>query len=72
MTATMIPNYFRLASTVWFGANVTVLPGVTIGDHTVIGAGSVITGDLPPNVVAAGSPCRPLRQLLLEPQQKTT
>ena len=47
----------------WFGASVTVLPGVTIGDGAVIGAGSVVTRDIPANVVAAGAPCRPLRPI---------
>lgn len=45
----------------WLGAGVIVLPGVTIGDNTVIGAGSVVTRDLPGNVVAVGNPCRVLR-----------
>lgn len=48
---------------VWLGANVTVLPGVTIGDEAVIGAGSVVTHDIPPGVVAAGNPCRVLRSI---------
>lgn len=47
----------------WLGANVTVLPGVTIGDNTVVGAGSVVTKDLPANVVAVGNPCRVLREI---------
>lgn len=47
----------------WLGAGVIVLPGVTIGDHTVVGAGSVVTKDLPANVVAAGTPCRVLREI---------
>lgn len=47
----------------WLGAGVIVLPGVTIGDNTVVGAGSVVTKDLPPNVVAVGNPCRVLRQI---------
>ena len=47
----------------WIGANVVVLPGVTIGDGTVIGAGSVVTKDIPANVVAVGNPCRVLRQI---------
>ena len=47
----------------WLGANVTVLPGITIGDNTVIGAGSVVTKDLPANVVAVGNPCRVLREI---------
>ena len=45
------------------GAGVIVLPGVTIGDNTVVGAGSVVTRDLPANVVAVGNPCRVLRPL---------
>lgn len=40
-----------------------VLPGVTIGDNTVIGAGSVVTKDIPSNVVAVGNPCRVLREI---------
>ena len=40
-----------------------VLPGITIGDNTVIGAGSVVTKDLPANVVAVGNPCRVLREI---------
>ena len=47
----------------WLGAGVIVLPGVTIGDNTVIGAGSVVTKDLPSNVVAVGNPCRVLREI---------
>ena len=47
----------------WLGAGVIVVPGVTIGDNTVIGAGSVVTKDLPSNVVAVGNPCRVLRQI---------
>ena len=47
----------------WLGAGVIVLPGVSIGDNTVVGAGSVVTRDLPANVVAVGSPCRVLREI---------
>ncbi len=47
----------------WLGAGVIVLPGVTIGDNTVIGAGSVVTKDIPANVVAVGNPCRVLREI---------
>ena len=52
-----------VGSHVWFGANVTVLPGVTIGDNSVIGAGSVVTRDIPAGVVAVGNPCRVLRSI---------
>ncbi len=51
----------RIGKNCWLGAGVIVLPGVTIGDNVVIGAGSVVTKDLPDNVVAVGSPCRVLR-----------
>jgi len=47
----------------WLGAGVIVMPGVTIGDNTVIGAGSVVTKDIPSGVVAVGNPCRVLRQV---------
>lgn len=47
----------------WLGAGVIVLPGVSIGENTVVGAGSVVTKDLPANVVAAGNPCRVLREI---------
>ena len=45
----------------WLGAGVIVMPGVTIGDNTVIGAGSIVTRDIPANVVAVGNPCRVMR-----------
>jgi maltose O-acetyltransferase len=48
---------------VWIGGAAIVLPGVTIGDRAVIGAGSVVVEDIPADVVAAGNPCRPLREL---------
>ncbi len=47
----------------WFGASVTVCPGVTIGDNCVIGAGSVVTRDIPSNSFAAGVPCRIIREI---------
>ena len=47
----------------WFGANVTVCPGVHIGDGCVIGAGSVITRDIPANTFAAGVPCNVIREI---------
>lgn len=47
----------------WLGAGVVVLPGVTIGDNTVIGAGSIVTKNIPANVVAVGNPCRVLREI---------
>ena len=47
----------------WLGAGVVVLPGITIGDNSVIGAGSIVTKDIPANVVAVGNPCRVLREI---------
>ncbi|MBP3683691.1 MAG: sugar O-acetyltransferase [Oscillospiraceae bacterium] len=47
----------------WLGAGVIVMPGVTIGDNSVIGAGSIVTKDIPANVVAVGNPCRVLRPI---------
>ncbi len=47
----------------WLGAGVIVMPGVSIGDNSVIGAGSVVTRDIPANVVAVGVPCRVLREI---------
>ena len=52
-----------IQNSVWLGGNVVVLPGVTIGEGTVVAAGSVVTRDLPPRVLAAGNPCRVLRSL---------
>lgn len=51
---------------VWLGANVTVNPGVKIGDGAVIGSGSVVTKDIPANVIAAGNPCRIIREITQE------
>lgn len=53
----------RIGRNCWLGAGVIVLPGVTIGDNVVVGAGSVVTKDLPSNVVAVGNPCRVLREI---------
>ena len=47
----------------WFGANVVVCPGVTVGENCVIGAGSVVTRDIPANSFAAGNPCRVIREI---------
>lgn len=52
----------KIGNNVWLGAKCTVLKGVTIGDNTVVGANSVVTHDLPANVIAAGVPARVIRQ----------
>lgn len=55
---------------VWIGAHVCVMPGVTIGDNTVIGGGSVVTKDIPANVVAVGNPCRVIRAITEADKEK--
>lgn len=57
-----------IGENVWIGAGVIIVPGVHIGENTVIGAGSVVTKDIPKGVVAAGNPCRVLREIA-EPQR---
>lgn len=53
----------RICDKVWIGGHVSVLPGVTIGEGSVIGAGSVVTHDIPPRKVAYGNPCRVVRDI---------
>lgn len=53
-----------IGDNVWLGVNSVILKGVTIGDNSVIGAGSIVTKSIPANVVAAGNPCKVLRDLL--------
>lgn len=52
-----------IGDNVWIGGSVTIIPGVTIGENSIIGAGSVVTKDIPPNVVAAGVPCGVIRPI---------
>lgn len=52
-----------IGDNVWLGGNVVVTPGVTIGENSVIGAGSVVVKDIPANVVAAGNPCKVVREI---------
>ena len=53
----------KIGKRCWIGAGAIILPGVTVGDDTVIGAGSVVTRDVPPYTFAAGNPCRVIREL---------
>ncbi|WP_289688184.1 sugar O-acetyltransferase [Faecalibaculum rodentium] len=53
----------KIGSSVWVGGGVQIMQGVTIGDNAVIGAGSVVTRSIPANVVAAGVPCRVIREI---------
>ena len=63
------PQYYGVTAPVhigdrcWIGGGSVILPGVTIGEGTTIGAGSVVTRDIPPRVLAAGNPCRVIREL---------
>jgi maltose O-acetyltransferase len=59
----------KVGSNIWIGGNVVVLPGITIGDNAVIGAGSVVTKDIPSGVVAVGNPCRVIREITDEDRQ---
>lgn len=53
----------HIGRNVWLGGGCVLLPGVSIGDNTVIGAGSIVTKDIPANVVAYGNPCRVIREI---------
>ena len=53
----------EIGSNTWIGANSVIMPGVHIGKHVVIGAGSIVTKDIPSNSVAVGNPCRVIRKL---------
>ncbi|MBO4990002.1 MAG: sugar O-acetyltransferase [Clostridia bacterium] len=53
----------HIGKNVWIASNVTILPGVTIGDNSVIGAGSLVNKDIPANVIAFGNPCQVRRQI---------
>lgn len=59
-----------IGNNVWIGGHVAILPGVTIGDNTVIGAGSIVTKDIPSNVLAVGNPCRVIRVITEEDKKK--
>ncbi|AWB85261.1 sugar O-acetyltransferase [Mycetocola zhujimingii] len=59
--ADLRPSPIRIGRNVWIGANVTVLPGVTIGDNAVVGAASVVTRDVPDDAVVVGSPAKVVR-----------
>lgn len=56
----------RIEDNVWLGGDVKILAGVTIGKGSVIGTGSIVTKDIPPNVIAAGNPCRIIREITEE------
>lgn len=59
-----------IGDNVWIGGNTVILPGVHIGDDVVIGAGSVVTKDIPDRCIAAGNPCKVIRKITEEDKQK--
>ena len=63
MRGYMYCDHVTIGNNCWIGANSVICPGVTIGENTVIGAGSVVTKDIPANCVAAGNPCRVIREI---------
>lgn len=66
LSAGKIENYIkpiRICKDAWVGAGVCIMPGVTIGEHSVVGSGAVVTADIPANVIAFGNPCRIIREI---------
>ncbi|MCD8215397.1 MAG: sugar O-acetyltransferase [Clostridiales bacterium] len=61
--SSMIPKPIVVGDRVWIGANVTILPGVTIGDNAVIAAGAVVAKDVPADIIAAGVPARVIKYI---------
>ena len=62
-TGQQVAKPINVGNNVWFGGNVTVLGGANIGDNVVVGAGSVVTKDLPPNTLCLGTPCRAIKEI---------
>ena len=56
-------HHVHLGRNVWIASNVTVLPGAHIGDNAIIGAGSIVTKDVPANIIAMGSPAKIVREI---------
>lgn len=65
----MYPKPVNVGKNVWIGSNSTICPGVTIGDNAVIGAGSVVTKDVPENMVAVGVPAKVIKSIFEEDTQ---
>lgn len=59
----MIPKPVRICNKVWIGSNSTILPGVTIGENSIVGAGSVVTKDVPADTIVAGNPARFIKKI---------
>ena len=63
MSGKKMSKPIKIGNNVWICGNVTVLPGVSIGDNSIIGAGSVVSKDIPSNVLALGIPCRVIKNI---------
>ena len=59
----MIPKPVKIGNRVWFGARVTICPGVTIGDGAIVGAWAVVTKDVPSRTIVAGVPAKVIKKL---------
>ncbi len=60
---TLYPSPIRIGKNVWLGANVTIVPGITVGDNVIVAAGAVVTKDIPDNMVAAGVPAKIIKNI---------
>lgn len=60
---TLYPAPIAIGKNVWIGAAATLMPGISIGDNSIIGAGSVVTKDIPQNSIAVGNPCRVIKSI---------
>lgn len=58
-----LPESVDIGNNVWIGMNSVIMKGVTIGDNAIIGANSIVTKDVPPNTIAAGNPCKPIKSI---------
>lgn len=61
--STMIPKRITIGKNVWIGSDSTILPGITVGDGAIIGAGSVVTKDVPKNTIVAGNPAKVIKHI---------
>ncbi len=64
--STTIAKPIKIGKRVWIGIAATILPGVSVGDNSIIGAGAVVTKDVPPNVIAAGNPAKIIKHIEVE------
>ncbi len=63
LTYRLFTSPVKIGNNVWIGGHSTILPGISIGNNSTIGAGSVVTKDIPDNVVAVGNPCNIIKKI---------